>query len=167
MNKEQVRRELQNDFQTAAEWLLFYEDRLRQWEQDSRYIREEVAGTNMEWCVASRTGPGNVVLSKVISLAELDKQEKWLLAVQLVHEMLSPKKQVFLAVRRQARRKNQTVNGHEVWRTYVQANYAKEMAKLYNAPQERFWLTERTITEWWRWMVNLLRLVAYKKGCEF
>ncbi|HWP50836.1 MAG TPA: hypothetical protein VN626_03970 [Clostridia bacterium] len=167
MKAAQVLQELNKDFETAAEWLLFYEDRLRQWEQDSRYIREEIAGSNMDWCVTASTGTGDGVVYKVISIEELERQEKWLLTVELVHEMLSPKKQVFLAVRRAARRKNQTVKGHEVWRGYVQTQYAEDMAKKYGATPDKFWLTDKTITEWWRELVELTRCIAYKRGCGF
>jgi hypothetical protein len=111
------------------------------------------------------TGPGNVVVQKVISLTELDKTEQWLITVELVQGMLGPKKRLFLELRRQAAHKNKTVNGREVWRNYVQSHYAEEMARAYNGVPEKFWLSDRTLTIWWREIVDLVRLVALKRGC--
>jgi len=161
--KEDVLRELDQDFETAAEWLLFYEDRKKQYFSDLNYIRDERSMPE----VYVRTGAGNIVLQKVISQAELDETEKWLITVELVENMLGPKKKVFLEVRRAARRKNCTVNGHEVWRGYVQKKYAEEMAKQYNASIDKFWISEDSITLWWKSIVATTRLLAYKKGCEF
>jgi len=160
--RDDVLRELNKDYETAAEWLLFYEDRKRQYYNDLNYIREE--SVFHEVCV--KTGTGDVVLHKVISQTELDENEKWLLAIELVESMLGPKKKVFLDIRRVARRKNKTVNGHEVWRGYVQTNYAEKMAELNESRMvDRWFLSDRTITVWWQELVELTRLVALKRGC--
>jgi len=161
--KDDVLREISQDFETAAEWLLFYEDRKKQYFIDLNYIRDESSMPE----VFVRTGTtGNVVLQKVISQAELDKTEKWLLTIEMVESMLGPKKTTFLEVRREARKKNRTVNGHEVWRGCVQQRYAEEMARKNNTTMiDQWWITDQTITAWWREMVGLTRLLAYKRGC--
>jgi len=161
--RDDILREIGQDFETAAEWLLFYEDRKKQYYIDLNYIRDESSMPE----VFVRTGTtGNVVLQKVISQAELDKTEKWLLTIEMVESMLGPKKKTFLEVRREARKKNRTVNGHEVWRGYVQQRYAEQMAKFNNSNMiDRWWLGDRTITVWWQELVALTRLLAYKRSC--
>lgn len=156
-----ILQELKNDFVTAEEWLLYYPERLRQYYQDLNYITNETVVP--ETFVSS--GPGNIVLQKVVSMAELEKTEKWLLAVEMVHDILGPKKLLFLELRRRASSKKKTVNGREVWRGYVQQHYAEEMARRYNSKTDKFWLSDHSITIWWQEIVGLMRLVALKKEC--
>lgn len=157
-----ILQELDEDFDTAEEWLLYYPERLKLYYQDLNYIS---GGTKASPEVYAQTGPGNIVLHKVVSLSELDKTEKWLITVEMVQDMLGPKKRLFLELRRKAADRKKTVNGREVWRSYVQKQFADEMAGMYNGVPENFWLTDRTLTIWWREIVNLLRLVALKRRC--
>ncbi|MCE5286963.1 MAG: hypothetical protein LLG02_14115 [Pelosinus sp.] len=156
-----VIQELKNDYDTAEEWLLFYPERLKQYYSDLNYIHDE----NRMHEVNVPTGPGNVVLQKVVSLAELDATEKWLITVELFESMLGPKKKLFLELRRKAAGRRKTVNGREVWRNYVQSHYAEEMGRQNFTSPNKFWLHDNTITNWWDEMVELLRLVALKRGC--
>jgi|GEM_PF-2273311 len=156
-----LQQELNNDYDTAEEWLLHYQERLKQYYKDLSYIRSE---TQMPE-VFVRTGPGNVVMQKVISLAELEKRERWLIVVEMVQDMLGPKKLLFLELRRKAADKNKKVNGREVWRSYVQVHYSDEMSKLHSITSDKFWLHDNTITNWWIEIVSLVRIVALKKGC--
>jgi hypothetical protein len=158
-----ILQELSKDYDIAEEWLLNYDARKKQYYSDLGYIRDEDSRPE----VFIRTGPGNVVMQKVISLAELDRTENWLITVELVESLFGPKKKMFLAVRREAKRMNMTVNGREVWRTYVQRHYAEEMSKLYNCPPEKFWLSDRAIMYWWKSMIELTRILALKRGCVF
>jgi hypothetical protein len=156
-----IMQELKNDYTTAEEWLLYYPARLKQYYQDLNYISSE---TNRPE-VFARSEPTNVVIQKVISLAELEQTEKWLLVIETVQSMLPPKKSLFLEIRRKAADKRQTVNGHEVWRNYVQRHYADEMVKLYGSTPEKFWLSDCSITKWWQGIVGLVRIIALKKRC--
>ena len=162
MANASILQELDQDFDTAEEWLLYYPERLKLYYQDLNYIS---GGGIASPEVFAQTGPGNIVLHKVISLSELDKTEKWLITVEMVQEMLGPKKRLFLDLRRKAADRKKTVNGREVWRSYVQKHYADELARLYNGVPEKFWLNDNTITNWWNEIVELLRLVALKRGC--
>jgi hypothetical protein len=67
-----ILQELENDYVTFAEWLLYYQDRLKQYYKDLNYFPDE---THMPEVFVD-TGHGNVVVQKVISLAELDKTER-------------------------------------------------------------------------------------------
>lgn len=153
--------EIKNDYETAAEWLLYYPARFKQYHDDLNYICNEKRMSE----VAVNSGYGNVVVQKVISLAELEKTERWLIVIELVHGMLGPKKSLFLQLRRKAGYINKKVNGREVWRSFVQTHYSEEMAKEYNTTLDKFWLHDNTITHWWNEIVSLVRLVALKKGC--
>ncbi len=126
MNNAAILKELKSDYDTAEEWLLYYPARLKQYYQDLNYISTE---TNRPE-VFARSEPANVVVQKVISLAELDKTEQWLITIELVETMLAPKKKLFLKIRRQAANQKKMVNGREVWRPYVQRHYADEMVKI-------------------------------------
>lgn len=154
---------LDNDYKIAEEWLLNYEARKKQYYSDLGYIRDE----NSRPEVFIRTGPGNIVMQKVVSMAELERTENWLISTELVESTLGPKNQIFLAVRRDAKRMNQMVNGREVWRTYVQRQYAEKMAQEYKTPVEKFWLSDRAVMYRWKAIVNLTLYVAIKRGCSF
>jgi hypothetical protein len=156
-----VLKELKKDYNTAEEWLLYYQDRLKEYYKDLNYIRSETQTPE----VFVQTGPGNTVMQKVISLAELEKRERWLIVVEMVRDMLGPKKTLFLQLRCKAAHINKTVNGREVWRNYVQVHYAEEMARQHSTTSDKFWLHDNTITNWWNEIVGLVRLVALKKGC--
>lgn len=158
---DDILQQIKKDYETAEEWLLNYPSRLTQYYKDLNYIHTECRTSE----VFVQTGLSDVVSQKVVSLAELEKTEKWLIAVELIKDMLGPKKRLFLELRQKAAKRNQTVNGREVWRSYVQKHYASEMAKMYNGMPERFWLHDNTITNWWNEIVELFRLVAIKKGC--
>lgn len=161
MDNTAMLQELKSDYITSEEWLSYYPARLKQYYQDLNYISTE---TNRPE-VFSRSEPANVVIQKVISLAELDKAEQWLIVIELVETMLAPKKKLFLEIRRKAASQKKMVNGHEVWRTYVQRHYADEMVKIYGSTPEKFWLAENTITNWWSQIVGLAELIALKKRC--
>lgn len=158
---DEMLKELKKDYKTAEEWLLYYQDRLKEYYKDLNYISSE---THLPE-IFVKTGPGDSVMQKVISLAELEKRERWLIVVEMVRDMLGPKKALFLQLRCKAAHINKTVNGREVWRNYVQVHYAEEMAKQYHTSTDKFWLHDNTITNWWNEIVSLVRLVALKKGC--
>ena len=161
LDSSTILKELKSDYDTSEEWLLYYPTRLKQYYQDLNYISTE---TNRPE-VFARSEPANVVIQKVISLAELDKTEQWLIVIELVETMLAPKKKLFLDIRRQAAKQRKMVNGHEVWRNYVQRHYADEMVKIYGSSPEKFWLHDNTITNWWSQIVGLAQLIASKKRC--
>ncbi|WP_222427944.1 hypothetical protein [Sporomusa sp. KB1] len=47
----------------------------------------------------------------------------------------------------------------------MQEQFADEMARQYNGVPEKFWLSDRSLTTWWKEVVDLVRLVALKRGC--
>lgn len=164
LNREvglELLKDIKEDYNTAEEWLLYYPARLKQYYIDLNYISTETRVSE----VFVNTGYGNVVMQKVISLAELEKTERWLIAIELVQDTLGPKKALFLELRRKAAYLNKTVNGREVWRSFVQTHYSEAMAQEYNTTLDKFWLHDNTITHWWSEIVSLVRLIALKKGC--
>jgi hypothetical protein len=92
-----ILQELDQDFDTAEEWLLYYPERLKLYYQDLNYIS---GGGIAPPEVFAQVGPSNIVLHKVVSLSELDKTEKCPITVEMVQDMLGPKKRLFLDLRR-------------------------------------------------------------------
>lgn len=146
--------ELANDLVEAEEWLLNYKARLRQWQQDSNSIREESNAPE----VYVRTGPNkNIIIQKVVSLEELNKTENWLLAVEFFEKTIDYYDRLFLEIRRQAHQKckEQHVRGRPAWRGYVITKWAESM------PDK---LSEDRVSDWWKQLVELMRLIGLKRG---
>ena len=146
---------------TAEEWLLHYQSRKSQYYSDLNYVTESSGMPE----VFVKMGPGNIVMQKVVSLADLEHAEKWLLVIEGVQDTLGPKKRLFLDLRRKAAGLNKTVRGQVVWRTYVQSHYAEIMAKEHGTTKDIFWLHDNTIGKWWNEIVEMVMYVALKKGC--
>lgn len=169
MNAEKILQELKNDYKTAEEWLLFYNEREAQYEADSRYILDESPAFK-------NTGKSTVYSNsyteyKVVQLESLDNSEKWLTTIKLVESMLSPQKQIFLEMRRRAAQKNKTLLANKKRRTnwilFVQQHYFATMTKKSAKNREKYWLSEKTIENWWQEIVNATRIIALKRRCVF
>lgn len=153
--------EIKNDNEEAAQWLLYYPIRRRQYYQD----RLEVLGATRSSEIRVKTGPGNQTLQKALKLSALDDVESWLETIELVESVLGEKKLVFLRVRREASYlQERFVRGRPAWVVYTQHHYANEMAKKYQTQPEKFWLSERTLKTWWQEIVDLAVRIALKKG---
>ena len=155
MAEAQIIAELQADLDEAAEWLLNYAARLKQWQQDGNSIREE----NNAPEIYIKTGPNkNIIMQKVISLAELDYAENWLLAVEILVETLDDEKRNFLEIRREAHKKTQYlgIRGRPAWRGYVRQQWEHT---------EHGPITDNNISDWWQELIQLMRLIALKRGC--
>jgi len=57
-----IQKELKKDYNTAEGWLLYYQDRLKEYYKDLNYIGSE---THLPE-VFVKTGPGNSVMQKVL-----------------------------------------------------------------------------------------------------
>lgn len=161
MGEKEFALELKGDLETAEGWLLNYRYRLHHYYQDLNCIMAEGGARE----IPGGSGPAKVVEYKIINMEELDKTEKWLIAVEMAQSILSPKKRLFLELRRRAAGQNKTVKGREVWRGYVQKKYAETMVKKHGGTPEDFWLSDHTITLWWKGIIELMMIIALKKGC--
>jgi hypothetical protein len=152
--------EIKLDNREAAEWLLYYPFRRRQFYKDKQ---DAICAAVTLPEVLARTGPGNPTAIRALRLSSLVKYEQWLEVIELVEDLLDEKKQVFLKFRREAAYITKCVKGKPAWVIYVQRHYADEMAKRNNQEPEQYWLSEPTMKAWWAQIIELTARVALKK----
>jgi len=153
--------EIKEDNREAAEWLLYYPFRRQQFYKNKK---DAICASATLQQVITRTGPGNPTAIQAMRLTNLDEDEKWLEVVEILESLLSEKKLIFLKYRREAAYITKRVRGRAAWVLYVQRHYADEMALQYRTQPEKFWLSERTIRDWWGQMVELAARIATKRG---
>lgn len=153
--------EIKEDNKEAAEWLLYYPFRRRQFYKDKQ---DEICASSALPEVVTRTGPGNPTAVHALRLSNLVKCEQWLEVVEVVESVVGEKKLVFLKYRREAAYITQRVKGRPAWVLYVQRHYADEMAKRYASNPEAFWLSEKTMKHWWEQLVDITARIAIKKN---
>lgn len=155
-----ILQEIKEDNREAAEWLLYYPFRKRQFYKDKQ---DAICASSVVPEVLTRTGPGNPTAFRALRLSNMVKCEQWLEVVEVVEGLLDEKKLVFLKCRREAAYITKSVRGRAAWVLYVQRHYADEMARLYKSQPENYWLGERTMREWWVQIVELTARVAIKR----
>lgn len=153
--------EIKRDNEISSDWLLYYPFRKKQYYEDLLDIENSSPRSE----VKVRTGPGNQTMQKAVKKLDLSHTELWLQSVEIVEGIFNEKKLVFLQVRREAAYIVKNIRGRPAWVVYVQQQYADRMAKRYNTTPERFWVSETTLKDWWREMVEVMARVAIKKGC--
>ena len=147
--------------QTASEWLLHYHQRRQQYYQMLNNF-SELAATQYTG-MPHGSGPGNPTMQKAVDLGKLKEYESWIMTIEGVERIISPKKAVFLEVRREAELiKNDGEVGRPNWAGYVQVNYADKINRLYNYNHVP---SERTMRSWWNEMTDLAIRIAIKRGC--
>ena len=140
-------------------WLLFYEDRLREYEND----RAEIVRTTSPSLFDGLKGPGisNPTGRMGVKLMELQEREQWLRLVEEVERKLPQKLRIYLRVRREYRHNA----GNQGWVVRVQRDYAATMARLTGLPEERHWIdSRRTFWVWWERIVEYAARMAAKEG---
>lgn len=152
--------EIKNDNQEAADWLLYYPYRRQQFYQDRINLLN--AAQEMPE-VQVYCGPGNPTMQKTLKLSGLLQTEAWLETIEIVQDTLGEKKLIFLKYRREAAYMERHIKGRPAWVAYVQHHFSAEMAKRYGAQPEKFWLSERTMREWWARMVETTARIAIKQ----
>lgn len=163
---EKIFEQLQKDYKETEQWILFYYDRRDKYYEDSKYLHEQ---SNFLRSKMMGRFENQLHMERVVSLADLEHTEQWLLAVEMTMENIPKEKQVFIEIRRRAAQKNiylkKIGRGRMNWVSFVQEHYAYEMAKKTGKEPETFWLSEKTIKIWWAEVVKMTRLIAMKKGC--
>lgn len=155
-----ILKEIKADNQEAADWLLYYPYRRRQFYKDKQdTICSSVALPE----VIARTGPGNPTALRAMHLSSLAKCEQWLEVIETVEDNLDEKKLVFLTFRREAAYITKRVRGKPAWVIYVQCHYADEMARRHDTQPDDYWLSENTMKYWWTQIVELTARIAMKK----
>jgi len=152
--------ELKKENRKVANWLLFYGERKREYEQ----LREKILTSSPR--ILSGTGIAKNAISdptgkKAVKLAQLQEMEQWIELVEEVERRLPPKMKVFLRLRREYRYSAKR-NG---WVAPVQWKYAQEVAKMLGKAQEDTWVESRTtFYYWWEKIVEYAARLAAKKG---
>ena len=137
----------------AAEWLLEVEPRRQQ------YLAQDFSFIGATACdgMPRAAGPGNPTQRRGLQLADIRNAENWIITIEIVEGMLSPKKRAFLDLRRKAEKVNHCgERGRPGWVCWLawamQDRHGLEMA-------------DRTIRAWWYEIVDLAARVAIKRGC--
>lgn len=140
-------------------WLLFYEDRLKEYEDERAEIIRTASPSLFDGLKG--TGTGDPTGVQGVKLAELQEREQWLRLVEEVERKLPQKLRVYLKVRRKYRH----ARGSHGWVVRVQREYAETMAKLTGLPEERYWIdSRRTFWVWWERIVEYAARLAAKEG---
>ena len=140
---------------TAANWLLNIEAKRRQYIQNqSEFACLSVVTSDGQ---PSAHNPGRPTERKGMQLAELEAAKCWIITVEKVESMLSPKKTAFLEIRREAELiAGEGDRGRPAWVDYAQAQLMS---------RHGIDLSRRAMFDWWRELVELTVRVAIKKGC--
>ena len=140
---------------TAAEWLLNIADRRRQYVQrQSEFSCLSVVTSDGQ---PSAHNPGRPTERMGMQLVDLEAAKCWIMTIELVESMLSPKKSAYLQLRREANGMPGTgERGRPAWVGYVQC-------ALIN--RHGIDLSESAMLNWWHEIVELTVRVAIKRGC--
>lgn len=144
---------LPNDL--AADWLLHVNSRRRQYfQQQSEFAVLSVAVSDGQ---PSAHNPGKPTERKGLQLADIENAKQWIITIELVEGMLSPKKRLFLDIRRAAEaQKYDRDNGRPDWVPYVSVKLQEKTG---------IEISDRTMRSWWQGIVELTVRVAIKRGC--
>lgn len=154
-------KDIEIENKTASEWLLYYHQRRQAYFQAKANFTElsATAYTGMP----HGSGVGNPTLKKSIDLGKLRHDELWIITIEDVERILSPKKRVFLEVRRRAEEiKYDGDNGRPDWVGYTQCAYADKIMRLYGYEHVP---SERTMRAWWNSIVDIAVRIAIRRGC--
>lgn len=149
--------------QLTSEWLLYYHQRRQSYFQVKNNFAE--LGATQYTGMPHGSGIGNPTAQKAIDLGRLKNDELWIMTIEDVERILSPKKAVFLEVRRRAediKYDGIATVGRPGWIAYTQTNYAEKIKRKYDYNHVP---SERTMMSWWNQIVDLAVRVAIKRGC--
>ncbi|MDF2499323.1 MAG: hypothetical protein K0Q77_37 [Anaerosporomusa subterranea] len=162
--------EMQAQDKQAIDWLLnfpdkrraYFESMAKMYNANGEYA-SEVAAT-LYTGMPKGSGVGRPAEEKAIGLVELSQQNLWIMTIEDVYKVLSPKKLIFLEARRQA----------EI--TYYDAKqgrpgWVEDTAKQYCTLIERQFFgfhhlpSGKTVKSWWKDIVNITVRIAQRRGC--
>lgn len=140
---------------TAADWLLNITDRRRQYVQrQSEFACLSVVTSDGQ---PSAHNPGRPTERMGLQLVDLESAKCWIMTIELVESMLSPKKAAYLNLRREANYMPGTgERGRPAWVGYVQC----QLIERHGVD-----LSGSAMLNWWHEIVELTVRVAIKRGC--
>lgn len=155
--------EARDDKKVVAGWLLHYHERKRRYEQRRQEILNSSPPTIPDSPVRGTT-IGDNTGNRGAKLGDMKSAFDWLALVEEVEAGLPPKMRLFLRLRREARYAKTNLRGRPGWVTYVQENYAREMAKANKKRPSDYWVESRTLFAWWDRIVTFATIKASKRG---
>lgn len=145
-----LQEEVKRDSKIAAGWLLYYEERKKEYERQREAILHSSGPCLTEVTPAGKS-IGDPTGRKVVRLGELQYAEEWLKLVEEVERRLPPKMQIFLQLRREYRHRR----GRHGWVAPVQWKYAEKTGQ---------WVeNRRTFYVWWNRIVAYTVILAAKR----
>lgn len=154
-------KDIERENKLASDWLLYYHQR-RQEYFEAKANFSELAATAYTG-MPHDSNVGNPTLKKGLQLGKIKEDELWIMTIEDVERILSPKKLIFLEVRRRAEEiKHDGDNGRPDWVGYTQCAYSEKIANHYGYEHVP---SERTMRTWWRSMADIVVRVAIRRGC--
>ncbi|TCL39975.1 hypothetical protein EV210_101175 [Anaerospora hongkongensis] len=161
--------EMNEQDKQAAEWLLnfpdkrkaYFESMAKMYNTNGEYA-SEVAAT-LYTGMPKGSDVGRPAEDKAIGLVELSQQNIWIMTIEDVYKVLSPKKLIFLEARRQAEiTYYDAKQGRPGWVAETAKQYCNLIEKqygYYHLP------AEKTVKSWWKDVINITVRVAQRRGC--
>lgn len=140
--------EIRSDNKKVTYWLLFYEDRKKDY-----MLRRDYAVINCSTaCVSdSLTSP---------EMPDISEEEKWIELIEEVERRLSWKMKIFLCLRREYR----DMTGRKGWTAAAQWKYAQKVADYLGKEPEDVYVDRFTFNNWWSRIVEYTARLAAKRG---
>lgn len=138
----------------AEDWLLNIEARRKQYIQGQQEF-SVLSVVNGDGQPSAHT-PGRPTERKGLQLADIESMRCWIITIELVESMLSPKKTWFLKYRREAEDVENNEPGRPAWVDYVQAN----LMNRHGVEVDR-----KTLFAWRMELIDLAVRIAIKRGC--
>jgi hypothetical protein len=145
----------------AAEWLLNYHDRKKQYKlQQKNY---SVLSATSYSGMPHSTDIGRPAENKGIALIELEEKRLWIMTIKDAESTLSEKKQAFIEFRRRAEELDFIKEvGRPGWVDYVQVKYAEWHEREYG---KAYLPSKNTLHSWWNEIVDVTVRIAIRRGC--
>lgn len=112
------------------------------------------------------SGVSNPAQQKALSLCDIERIKKWIMAIEQMEQTLSEKKVVFLQYRREAEYINMKMpkQGRNGWINYVQFHYSEWFSRRYCRNDDTV-IPEQTLREWQSKIIDTTVRIAIYHGC--
>ena len=156
-----VKMDFKQQDKIAAEWLLHYHERKKQYQiQQEEHTVLSAANYNG---LPRGNGIGRPTENKGLILAELEETHAWLQTIEDAESTLSEKKQAFLDIRRRAEQLEFVREvGRPGWVDYVQVQYADWHERNYGT---EYLPSKKTLHLWWNEIIDVTVRIAIRRGC--
>lgn len=158
-----LRAEVKKENRIVSDWLLYYHDRLKEYED----YKESIALYPAQ--AMADEGHSNTISDPTqrVALKRLDFKHnpEWFNLIAELERRIPEKQRVFLEVRREAKDKHTNYRGRPAWVPYVQCRYPLVMAERTGRGAEEFYISQpRVFYDWWNRLVEYGVRLAIKRG---